>query len=316
MIPQEITRDHVLRALREIDEQGVPEGREPTKWHLSHDGKTYPPKYVICLAGKYAQGNEHDHELFSGGSEANGFLESRGFTITPKHLGDWTERECYFAVWGYDQLDQDRDIVKKNLYQEIASIIGRSDKSVEWKIQNVSACDPRPRAIKPISEAPNKQSLLEQVFDVYWQDKNAARNQYPIYIQEAQFKTPSSTENVTKHKEIFIEEGAPGFQESFRRKRSATLLAKGREHYRNHEQDNRLRCKACGFYTPTSLSREIIQLHHTEPISESGDAGRTISIEEALRLLLPLCPTCHQISHTSAPPLDLEEIVAVRGLLP
>lgn len=315
MIPQEITRDHILDALKEIDAQGVPENRESTQWFLKHDEKLYPPKYVISISGKYALGHEHSHEPFSGGPETNTFLESRGFAIVPKNQGDWNERECYFAVWGYDQLDQDRDIVKTHLYEEIVTIIGRTSKAIEWKIQNVPACDPRPRSEKPISEAPNKQSLLEQVFINYWLDRAAARAKYPLYLQEAQFGTPSSTEKTNRYKEIIIEEGAPGFQESFRRKRSATLLVKGREHYRNQDADKQLRCKACGFSTPVGLFKEIIQLHHTVPIAESGDEGRKFSIEDALRLLLPLCPTCHQLAHSSSPPLELAEIKSLRDMV-
>ena len=54
-IPRNITREHVLRALREIDERrrkGEPD-RESRKWFLLHNGKRYPPKHAISLANKY-----------------------------------------------------------------------------------------------------------------------------------------------------------------------------------------------------------------------------------------------------------------------
>jgi len=245
------------------------------------------------------------------------YLESKGYKFSASFdeqtKADWNERECYFAVWGYDQLDLDRCVVKQHLYNEIADLIGRTSKAVEWKIQNVSACDPRTRTEKPISEAPNKQSLLIQVFETYWKDRVSARQLYPLYVQEAQFDVPSSTEKVAKLKSIIIEEGAPGFRESLRRKRSATLLDKGRQHFRSLEPDNRLRCKACDFSTPLELSREIVQMHHTVPIADSGDEGRKFHIEAALQLMLPLCPTCHQIAHTSSPPLELADIKLLRG---
>lgn len=84
MIPQEITREHLLSALKEIDSKGVPPDRESTVWLLEHEGKVYPPKYVISIASKYALGHEHGHELFSGGPETNTFLKSRGFEIILK----------------------------------------------------------------------------------------------------------------------------------------------------------------------------------------------------------------------------------------
>ena len=59
-IPRNITREHVLKALREIDERkerGEPI-RESKTWFLLYEGKEYPPKYVISLANKYANGYE------------------------------------------------------------------------------------------------------------------------------------------------------------------------------------------------------------------------------------------------------------------
>jgi hypothetical protein len=81
MIPDNIAREHILRAIKEIESQGVPEGRGSKKFVLEFDGKEYPPKYVISLANKYANDCELDSEEFSGGKESNEFLKSRGFTI-------------------------------------------------------------------------------------------------------------------------------------------------------------------------------------------------------------------------------------------
>ncbi len=76
-----ITREHILEAIKEMDSRGVPEGRSSRKFLLEFDGKEYPPKYVISLANKYANGHELDPSEFSGGNESNEFLKSRGFTI-------------------------------------------------------------------------------------------------------------------------------------------------------------------------------------------------------------------------------------------
>ena len=51
------------------------------KFFLEHDGKYFPPKYVISLANKYANGKELDPSEFSGGRESNSFLERLGFDI-------------------------------------------------------------------------------------------------------------------------------------------------------------------------------------------------------------------------------------------
>jgi hypothetical protein len=81
MIPGEITREHILKAIKEIDTKGVPEGRRSRKFVLEYKGKEYPPKYVLSLANKYPNGFELDSEEFSGGKESNEFLQSRGFAI-------------------------------------------------------------------------------------------------------------------------------------------------------------------------------------------------------------------------------------------
>jgi hypothetical protein len=81
MIPRNITREHILKAIREIDDQKVPEGRSSRKFVLEHEGKEYPPKFIISLANRHANHRELGSEEFSGGKESNEFLQSRGFTI-------------------------------------------------------------------------------------------------------------------------------------------------------------------------------------------------------------------------------------------
>ena len=87
MIPQNIKREHVLKALEEIDKTRIPKGRSSRKFVLVHRGKRYPPKYVLSLANKYANGKELNSEQFSGGTESNSFLEGIGFKIEGKTVG-------------------------------------------------------------------------------------------------------------------------------------------------------------------------------------------------------------------------------------
>jgi predicted HNH restriction endonuclease len=316
MIPKSITREHVLSALADIQSGEIPIRRESTKFDLVHNDHLYPPKYTLSTAAKYATGKELPPSEFSGGQEANEFLTNLGFEIRPKK--DWTERECYFAVWGYDQLDVDRSIVKNHLYSEIADITGRSTKSVEWKIQNVSRFDTRPRNQKPIAEAPNAQKLIGDVFQWYWKDREAARRLFDSYLEESTFSRASGVVFTNKiddaaHKTVIIEEGAEGLASTKIRKRSAKLVAEGRKYFRGLEPDGRLHCHACGFAKPDSVEQEIVQLHHTDMISEVDKRGKKISLEDAIRRLVPLCPTCHQLAHTSRPPLSAEAVKRLKN---
>ena len=81
MIPRNIDRVHILKAIREIDRKGIPRGHYSKKFQLFYKGKYYPPKYVISLANKYANGVKLDSSRFSGGRETNYFLERLGFEV-------------------------------------------------------------------------------------------------------------------------------------------------------------------------------------------------------------------------------------------
>ena len=81
MVKKEVKTQDILQALKEIDRIGVPKRRQATKYNLYHDGKSYPPKYVLSLATKYATGQELEASDFSGGEETNDFLSSLGFII-------------------------------------------------------------------------------------------------------------------------------------------------------------------------------------------------------------------------------------------
>ncbi len=82
----EIKKEHILSAIKEIDEQGIRPGRNSSTYDLIYEGKTYPPKLVISIANRYATGTELDSSTFAGGIETPAFqlLEKEGFEITNK----------------------------------------------------------------------------------------------------------------------------------------------------------------------------------------------------------------------------------------
>ena len=83
MIPINITSSHITTAIGEIDRDGVPARRNSTRYDLLYNGQRYPPKYVVSIANRYANGVELIYN-FGGGYETNSFLEHRGYTIVPK----------------------------------------------------------------------------------------------------------------------------------------------------------------------------------------------------------------------------------------
>jgi hypothetical protein len=87
MIPPSIQRSHLLDTIKAIDEGSlkIPRNRESTKFDLVFNGKRYPPKFVISKAHERAVPGNSELRGFSGGREANSFLESRGFTVEPQY---------------------------------------------------------------------------------------------------------------------------------------------------------------------------------------------------------------------------------------
>lgn len=82
----EIKKEHILAAIKEIDEQGIRSGRHSSTYDVIHEGKSYPPKLVISIANRFATGEELDSSIFSGGMDTPAFqlLKKEGFEIVSK----------------------------------------------------------------------------------------------------------------------------------------------------------------------------------------------------------------------------------------
>jgi hypothetical protein len=94
-----IDKENILSAIKEIDTNGVPAGRQSSTYDLIHNGKPYPPKFVISIANRFATGEELDHNTFEGGIGTPAFklLESQGFKIQPKELNLDHQQESIIA---------------------------------------------------------------------------------------------------------------------------------------------------------------------------------------------------------------------------
>ncbi len=62
---KQLTREDILQAIQRIDEEGIPTNRDATKFYVAYNGKAYPPKYVLSLAGYFHDGNFIPHHLFT-----------------------------------------------------------------------------------------------------------------------------------------------------------------------------------------------------------------------------------------------------------
>jgi hypothetical protein len=94
MIPTNITREHVERAIQEIERTGVPAGRDSTEWELIFNGQGYPPKYLISVANQFANGTQLAPKEVAGGEgagSANPLLRSLRFEVVALKAEDKTE---------------------------------------------------------------------------------------------------------------------------------------------------------------------------------------------------------------------------------
>ncbi|GAB2458898.1 hypothetical protein GCM10011375_08440 [Hymenobacter qilianensis] len=81
--PSQLTRDHVLRALRHIDRQGL--NLPPsTVYDLVYRGRRYPPRPVAQLAYRLATGQTDAKWPLPAGGPTNGLLEHLDFTVATK----------------------------------------------------------------------------------------------------------------------------------------------------------------------------------------------------------------------------------------
>jgi hypothetical protein len=82
-IPKNITKEHVLMAVSQIEPPEIPNNRRSYHYFLLHEGKEYPPKFVLGEANKYANGEELKSTTFNA-IEAKDFLIKKGFKIIEK----------------------------------------------------------------------------------------------------------------------------------------------------------------------------------------------------------------------------------------
>ena len=86
MIPRGIEQFHVIQAISEIDDRGVPAFRKSHYYDLCHRGRKYPPKYVISIAVKHLNGQELLSSQFNA-VEAKNFFARRNwpdFVVTDR----------------------------------------------------------------------------------------------------------------------------------------------------------------------------------------------------------------------------------------
>jgi len=89
-LPDGITRSHVLLAIAEFVELGLPAGYKVSHtYDVVHDGKAFPPPAIAALAAKALTGSLPEPGFRAGkGTKCFKILEDGGFLVRRKHDGD------------------------------------------------------------------------------------------------------------------------------------------------------------------------------------------------------------------------------------
>lgn len=97
-IPPNITRNHLLQAIKKIDEEGIPNDGNSIYYDLSYKNKKYPPKLVISYANLFANGKILGRDEFHGGPDHPSFkfLKQYGFNILRKNGDPVSIKEAQF----------------------------------------------------------------------------------------------------------------------------------------------------------------------------------------------------------------------------
>jgi len=135
MIPLNIEKEHIIKAIGEIDSNGVPSGRQSIKFCIRFEEKQYSPKYVLSLANKFANGEELDPSSFNGGQETNNFLKRLEFDIVEISSSRATSKSISPHK---DTIGETQKRHDKNLVEKMAKII---DGNVESKIKIEQSID-------------------------------------------------------------------------------------------------------------------------------------------------------------------------------
>ncbi len=99
MIPDNITKEHILSAIAEIKREGVPDSRKSYTHYLKYEGEEYPPKYVLSIANKFANGVELNPSEFSAGNQTNAFYNRIGLQVSKK--GTKGQKKVNMKYWLY-----------------------------------------------------------------------------------------------------------------------------------------------------------------------------------------------------------------------
>lgn len=93
-IPSNISKEHIERAIKEIDLSKIPNGRLSYNYFLKVGTKMLPPKYILSMANKYANNEELLSRDFQA-VDAKAFFKKLGFEIVEKQIDYFSQLKIF-----------------------------------------------------------------------------------------------------------------------------------------------------------------------------------------------------------------------------
>jgi 5-methylcytosine-specific restriction protein A len=342
MIPKNIDRNHITRAIEDIDQNGIPPDRHSVKWSVKHQENLYPPKYLISIANIHANGDDWDPSEFSGGDETNNFLISLGFNIVNS-----SSKPYEFPVESHSWKAISETVSIKSM--DKSSLLHHGT-GVPFKLRpffGLEAFEPDDRReiiIRFRDEEFNAHFEMDKQLRrmrLFWKSdfadtlKDSAPEWYDAYSTDTtieaeppimRFKKADSGFNLYDLEIIRPGEIKLDVEAEIAEEREARTEGAAKRYFgKRYERDPKNRkialeihgtvCVICGFdfekvYGERGMG--FIEVHHTEPLS-SSDEAQTVNPETDL---IPVCANCHRIIHRRRDKvLNIEEMKLITSSL-
>ncbi|MGR6545713.1 HNH endonuclease [Paenibacillus tundrae] len=309
-IPKNIYREHILKAIKYIDENGVPPKRESTRYDLHYNNKLYPPKYVISRANVFANGEELYE--FNGGDETNNVLKNMGFEVLVlQNNGRIPPLEPKLRTREYESYsDAIRDrVVFDYLFNSRTHrwldehIIGlNSNESRGYQSMGILHYIGLRDKHKGIFRDTSLSTGIEQL--------HKANDDFTLVITSLKRTLgvgSSSNENTNKvsgeARKIEYKEGKELLELHKVYERDPQLIKDAKKRFK--KMNGELYCEACGINFEKMYGergKDYIEGHHKKPVSKMKE-GETTKIED----IGMLCSNCHRMIHRF-PMVSIEEL--------
>ena len=323
MIPSNIKRLDVLKAINLVDSSGVPPDRHSVKWSVLHESFLYPPKYLISLANIPANGEEWPPSKFSGGDEANGYLSNLGFEIIKKSSKSlayplishsWTilsdtiavkrmDKSSFlhhgtaipFDVKAFFDLENLKDDEKKTAVLHHKGKRYRAHFQLDPKLQ-------RTRLFWRSDFVNLLKRSLPDCFNHYENNLQTPKDPPLLRFKKTDGEIRSYVIEIINPGEIDLDVDSELAEEQEPKAEGAIREYYGKRYERNTENRRRAIefhgtvCSVCGFDFETvygDRGKGFIEIHHTKPLSLTN--GEVIINPETD--LIPVCPNCHRMIH-------------------